>query len=424
MNFVSNNYIGTGLYNLFVFESHYLDISDKLNWQYTINFLIAMTFVISSAISSVNKTINCASPINFTPNQEAYTNLACYVSEKYYIPDDRSVILLYNNSLIYKMELNNYESTLDEKEFNKQFEPIIIDSDNNIITHSILATHYIWVEFLLMASACSFWLVKHLWWFMLKRSTHIDLCELLSAAKKFKQVKNVSTYKDKYIHSYILSSLKKFLVLCKFNEMKAFSSPKKLCYFYMFIKILNLVNILVNILFINYIIELKFSFKLWQEQIVNSNYFPYKSICILKVKELTTVHVYAILCNLPVNFFIQYILGVLLVWYSISAVLNFYSILKWLYEFKSNCKYEYTMKYTVSVCSHEFDTDQPGHLNTFLVCKLCNRSLKHFALNFLSSDVLFLIRNIELFSHHHSEKLLVDIFSFLWKFYVKKSKNI
>jgi hypothetical protein len=369
-------------------------------------------------------------------------HLVCYISEKYYVPDRSSLLLLYNSSLVATSELR---ATTGEQQQQNQLK--LVDNTGAIIQPSLLATHYIWIEFVILAQALSFWFVKHCWWFVLKQSIFIDIRELLNAAKKFNTVDNYLTHRDRYILNYIVSSLKKIILVNKFGEgrrRRLLGGKAAICTMYFLAKLASLVNVFVQIFFINYVLELRFNFVslLRLEQILNSTYFPYKSICAVRIKELTSVHVYAIMCNLPVNFFIQYILVFLLAWYIILVVFNIVYMGKYLYGNRTVRRYEYvrrllSLNRNVEICGHKdvrrherggaagalYVSSKGDGEDEPRICGLCSLKLTSFVCDFLSYDILFLIKKLALFSNHNREKLLTRIFESLWTFYCQKIEN-
>lgn len=395
---------------LFVIENDFVDFSDQLNGQYTVNILIVLTFVISNAISFLNKTINCAVPINFSANQETYTNLACYVNDKYHVTDTEPLTLVFNSSLISTIDLQNQEADESSEQVYK-----LIDGDYKQIRPSRIATHYIWIEYILLGQAFSFWILKQIWWSLLNRFTFIDLNEVISAAKGFKSVNRaiLGKRKEKYYLRYVFARMKKYLVLKEIRTSMIFT-------WYLIMKLVSIVNIVGQILFINMILELNFNIQslMKLEQILNSTYFPYKSICALQVKDMSSIHVYAIVCNLPVNYFIQFILAFLLLWYLLLLVANLASVIKWLVELRQSSRCLFVRGYLSDQIEQNcFHLDYELYDNE---CSICETRFCHFVVDFLSFDLLFLIKIVAQFSKKNKHFLTVHLFKHFWNLYLRK----
>lgn len=163
--------------------------------------------------------------------------------------------------------------------------------------------------------------------------------------------------------------------------------------------------------------------------LANSPYFPLKSMCTFKIRELTRTNIYAVMCSLPINLFIQYIFVLLSIWYFILLVFNFYYFFKWLNRFRISAELDFIKSY-LAIGLPILNTKQkyinrdffnPNKCNNLshlyskyklTPCKKCDLNLKNFTSNFLNSDFIFLIRIISSNSDH---LLIQKILIYYWK---------
>lgn len=150
----------------------YIDISDKLNWQFTVNLLVIFMFILSNASSFVNKIISCTVPINFSPNQEEYANEVCYISDKYSVLDNERVYI-YKNST--KDMEPNYVETFNSKTKSHQESPMQI-------------SYYVWVPYILLIQAFLYVFPKYIWKYFLKHITNLDMNETFKASTNCRNV--------------------------------------------------------------------------------------------------------------------------------------------------------------------------------------------------------------------------------------------
>lgn len=156
---------------------------------------------------------------------------------------------------------------------------------------------------------------------------------------------------------YLLSSLTRLILSNATNHHHhRYVNTKRVCLSYFSIKLLNILLILLQVFGINQILGIDFySFGLnqmnyyftslansdtlfqreqhqqQQQQLyqMNSHYFPLKSICVFRIRELTSTNSYAVVCSLPINLFIQFTFFVLFVWFLGLLSLNIIATFKW-----------------------------------------------------------------------------------------------
>lgn len=217
---------------------------------------------------------------------------------------------------------------------------------------------------------------------------------------------------------------------------------KTVCHIYMAIKLLSICIILVQMLIINQVFGADI-FSLGYRKLItyirhltvetieepneyyqmNSPYFPLKSVCVFRIRELTSTNSYAVVCTLPINLFIQFAFFVLSLWYLLLAAFNLVYMIKWWTLFKRSKQTEYIqnmLTYQLRMISRRsgqvkscFDLH---HLETATKkCHKCELLFTLFYDSFLSSDLVFMLRIISL----GSGKLLVEnILVFFWKIFI------
>lgn len=175
-----NTLIKTGssqLGSLYQFtDTPYMDPSDKLNWQVTVNVLIVLVFILINIRQFLNKMISCAVPIYFSNNQEEYANLMCYVTENKYSANESNTILIAPNQTLVYFRKPSRTAVSNQLPLDDQM-PVQLGS------------YYIWVPYILIALILLFLLVKCLWIYLLSyQFRDLDINELLKAAGRAKNI--------------------------------------------------------------------------------------------------------------------------------------------------------------------------------------------------------------------------------------------
>lgn len=455
--FLSNN----NLDNVYILKENYNDISDRFNWQFTVNLLIIFTFLVSNVTSFVNKIISCAVPINFSENQEEYANQVCYISDKYYVGDSERIVVSQNFTL----------------------EPLTLSHDQ--AKSPLLVSYYVWVPYILLGQALLFLFIKRLWIFMLEHLTRLDMGEILKSVQMSKNNKEIIYFDDysnrfeinpkafRNVHlRYLMTELSKLIYqgfgLKKKITFLSIIFEKKICITYFFVKFLNLVNILVQMflmkiflridiynltlrplvrffydlnpnfwLFKNYELKIEsyenYFFETKSIYLANSHYFPLKSMCIFKIREIMRTNSYAVMCSLPINLFIQYIFVFLSIWYLVLLVLNIYFIFKWVMRFKNKTELNYVKKRVImslinngsscskirKTCYHLYHLRRKFKKHKFDTCKCeCDVLLEKFVYEYLNSDFIFLLRIISLNETNKSDALVQNVLIYFWKLFL------
>jgi innexin len=431
MGFVKILTSKTNVLSYGIFKNIEIDLADKLNWQITSNIIILFIVIVSNSQNFINKLISCTVPINFSDNQEEYVNELCFIVDKYYAKDNERILILKNDS---NNLMINY-----------------IDNNNN--EEPTRTSYYIFVPIVLVIEAILVITPRYLWLAIIARYSKMDLEEMFKAVnvcrefsnKKFKEIflkkKMPTTVSEEVFYlNYMINQFQSYF-LDKFdtrkrltNKWRIFISKRKMSLCYLFIKFLSILNVLFLVFVLNEILGVKLHsvmFKYFSNIFIrnnnstaneldneefqsfyymNSKYFPVRSTCTFKIRELALTNTYAVTCSLPINLFNQYIFIIILIWYLILINFNIYYLIIWIYCFTYYSEIDYAkenlilgmklMRQSVinSKCSKKckFYSDENDMLKEHFECENCKMHLYKFFTNFLDSDSLFLFKIISL----------------------------
>lgn len=241
------------------------------------------------------------------------------------------------------------------------------------------------------------------------------------------------------------------------------NDSRKACKSYLAIKLVNIFIVIAQTLLINFLLGIDiYSFgyrkinsyvNFFRQQLnysnqendddlessyyhINSPYFPLKSVCVFRIRELASTNSYAVVCSLPINLFIQFSFFILLIWYLVLVIFNIIYTIKWCFRFKRCNQIEYIRNKLTnrlrhisrrSKCSNassscfalahldeiEYDDDD-GNL-TKTMCRECDFFFNLFFDSFLTSDLVFFLRIVSLSS---SERLVESVLVYFWKIFV------
>ncbi|CAF1056497.1 unnamed protein product, partial [Brachionus calyciflorus] len=429
------------LNDVYIYKGTYLDITDKLNWQITVNIVLIFTFLVSNLKNFVNKIISCAVPIYFSDNQEEYANQVCFISNKYFVDDNERVIISQN------------------------FTPEPIGFNNKLLSENgrkeppVVISYYIWVPYILLIQALLFVAVKYLWLYLFKILTNLDIKEICKSAEMCKNLKELvfidkgkmeisKEFQDNPHLNYLITELNKLIypIRSKNNFMEKIAS-EKLCLAYLFIKFLNLINILIQLILIRIFLQTdlyslilkpttQFFFdlypKLWKNNIEENNalldaksaylpssiYFPLKSMCIFRIRELAKTNSYAVMCSLPINLFIQYMFIFFSIWYILLLVLNVYHCINWLKMFTFKNQLDHLRKkMSKALISFRLRDKVGKNCNSLYHLKEnknnlsknkchCEENLLDFFDKYLSYDFIFVLRIISIVEDNNFDTLI------------------
>ncbi len=319
---------------------------------------------------------------------------------------------------------------------------------------------------------------RKLWAYFLQSLTTFDVDEVLEVAhtcknfsnKKFKKIylnnkENSKTNSDNPVQyddteetdhfNFLINQIQRWTFLNgNYNLSNSFTLKRKyLCTSYLLIKLIGIMNIfflifLINNLlsidlyhiFIHLIQDLRNNIFLQKNStlanseesfqsfyLMNSYYFPLRSMCAFKIRELVKTNVYAVMCTLPINLFNQYIFMLILIWFVVLLSFNIYYLVFWIVHFQKFSEINYVKeklfnglkvvgnKESLNKCDylcHIYQNDS--------ACNECTSNFDVFYNNFLSSDLIFFLRIMALNSN---ENLLQQIYVYLWKVYENEYKK-
>jgi hypothetical protein len=342
-------------------------IIDDLSSNYTILLLTISLLIITNLNNFIhtNKFINCLVPAYFTKNYEEYTNQICFISTTYYINENENFLLSYplQNETTKSLVIKNFEK-------------------NEI-------KYYIWIPYFLLAKIILFLLPKLIWNQILDFKINMSLKEISNFDKN-----------SKLLNDYLINNI----FYCQVDG-KTFFKRKQLYIYYLFIKFLYLVILLLLIFVCNNLLGYG-----WKMHMPNgSPYFPLKTLCNFYIFELTRLHRYTVMCTLLVNFFNQYILLILNLWYFILFFLNLFSIFYCcLYFYLPSTEIEFIYKKLNLAVLRNYKSKGRLSKNVFST----------FYFQYFNSDIIFLLRYIDMYDNNNV--LVQNLLFVLWERYNKK----
>ena len=429
-----------------------IDFADKLNWQVTVNLLIIALIVVTNMRLFINKLISCTVPMHFSSNQEEYANEICFITgDKYFVMENERILIFKNESS--KMQLN------------------YIDEKDSVGEQPPLVSYYIFVPYILIIEAFLIVLPRKLWSHLLKKLGKFDMDEMLKASFTCKTFCN-KQFQQVYLHRSKTVKFVNFNYLIKQIECWALSNfhlknknrrnnlgKKYLCIGYLVVKVLCILNIFILIFVINQLLGIDlflvmynlfgdFKNSLFKSNrildltshnvynssesmdhqfqsfyLMNSKYFPLRSMCLFKIREHIQTNVYAVMCSLPINLFNQYIFILILVWFMVLFCFNVYYLLFWLLSLQRDWEVNYVkenvlngFKVIASANRSDYNNkcEQLYHLSLNMTCDRCEQHFENYFNHFLSSDLVFFLKIISINS---SDNLIQQILVYLWQVY-------
>lgn len=342
--------------------------SDKLHFKYST--LICLTFsIILSGKNYASNSIRCWCPSHFTKNHIAYTNKHCWTT----------------NTFIINL---NYTD---------------LPKSENL--HRI--GYYQWVTLILCFQAVLFYIPKPIWIY-LNQQNDICLPFLMDEAREMYKEKDKKRKEkiQKFLVKKFHLMLMKYQIESRRSFIKELFKGNQLIVIHIFIKIVYVLDILVNFYMLSRFLDMNFytyGVEFLSEMMVSGNWhlsktFPTKTHCDFKIRALGNIQKYVVQCSLPVNLFHQKIFLFLWMWMIFVLLFSVSSLLQSCYIYlprKTNLKFIKELLI--------FDS---------LLCKKTDsESFEHFGKYFLKRDGLFFIRIV---AENLSEGYAADIASELW----------
>ncbi|CAF0719484.1 unnamed protein product [Rotaria sp. Silwood1] len=298
------------------------DFADRLNYKYTVGLLIFFSIVVASKQFS-NDHIQCWVPAIFTRNYEIYVSNYCWIHNTYHINITEPS-----------------KQRADEKRY--------------------VLRYYQFVPFILLIQALLY-LLPRLCWRSLSRHSGIDIKNIMDAAhnlktvKRFHKHKSIMGYLVSIIHQYVGDPRKKLkqehsrisiyiqgLFHCIIGATNNFNAY--LFLLYLFIKLLYIINTLVQLYAIRLLLEQRWTVnetikgfrQIFTLNILRTNplskYFPKISMCDFRIIEPNSDdgHKYTVQCVLTINIYNEQIFTVLYIWMNIVLLVTIYNFISWL----------------------------------------------------------------------------------------------
>jgi len=275
------------------------DFVDRLSRHYSVLIFSIFVLIISS-VQFVGKPISCFTPASFTDAHITYADFVCWISNTYFFPIDQDI-----------------------PEFDEQ---------NQTRHGSYMLRFYQYVPFILLLQTIGFFLPGFFWRNGLFRlgltlQKHIDQLKLsqnsLAESPVYRRqlVRNVASRLDQYFRTYT-------------------NAPyPRLTLFYLFIKCLYMINILLQLLCLHFFMRFNLNFHdLFERLIIYSNtyrqtsiQFPTNVLCDFIVRFLgKNQHRHTVQCVLPINIFNEKIFIFAYLWLIFLLICNFYNlIIQW-----------------------------------------------------------------------------------------------
>lgn len=345
-----------------------------------------------------------------------------------------------------------------------------------------ITSYYIFVPYLLMVEAFMIIIPRKLWCYFLQRLATFDVDQVLQVANSCKNFSN-RKFKQIYLNNlnwtgehsfenirlsevedpctfdnfnYLMNQIQRWTFLNFKHDNRFFIRRKYLCISYLFIKLLNIFNIFVLIFLINNLLSINLFhilFKIMDDlrkglinisvqnatssddvqfesfYLMNSYYFPLRSMCTFKIRELAKTNIYAVMCTLPINLFNQYIFMLILVWFINLLAFNVYYFVYWVVHFQKFAGVDYTRERLINGLKVVGNRKKQANNCHYLAhiyrkngneCQECIGNFEEFYDSFLSSDLIFFLRILTINS---SDNLTQQIFVYLWKIYVRQFKT-
>lgn len=263
--------------------------------------------------------LHCWVPAQFTGNYETYTNRLCYIQNTYHIHKNQ---------------------------------PVPQDAQ---IRRERTLKYYQWINFVLLFQALFFSLPKILWQ-SLNDKIGLSVSNLLDAANRYESfdgqnersaiVKYISNYLIRY-ENYVhpdrgenISSFRRLfqqaVLLCQCR------SGSSLVLFYCLIRIFYLINLILQMSFLQYFFsyhDVSFLHYGWTGlssllsgfTLPESRLFPRITLCDFKIRELGERHHYTVECILVINIFIEKLYFLFWIWLFFLLIVSIVQLMSFVY---------------------------------------------------------------------------------------------
>ncbi|CAF0837032.1 unnamed protein product [Rotaria sordida] len=301
-------------------ENHYDDLPvDRLHNRYTVAILVCFCIAIST-YQYAGDPLECWVPAQFTSAYETFTNRLCYIQNTYHVPKHQSIPQDYNL---------RRERTLK---------------------------YYQWINFVLLLQALFFSLPRIIWQ-SFNDKIGLSLENLVDAANKY----------ESFDHDDDRSSVVQYISDCLQRYDEYVNPPKRdkssaiqhmnhqcrlfcqartgasLVCFYFFIKFLYIINLILQIFFLQYFLSyhdvnyLQYGLNALGAlfsgfSLPESKLFPRITLCDFHIRELGERHYYTVECILVINIFIEKMYFILWLWFWLLLIITIIDSLRLIYR--------------------------------------------------------------------------------------------
>ncbi|CAF4280124.1 unnamed protein product [Rotaria socialis] len=284
---------------------------DRLHNRYTVAVLVCFCIAVST-YQFAGQPLECWVPAQFNGNYEDYTNLLCYIQNTYHVP---------RHEIIPKDPELRRERTLK---------------------------YYQWINFVLLLQALCFSLPRIIWQSFNDR-IGISIGNLVDVSNECesyddennrnKVIQYISDCLERY-QEYVSIAHRPGVSLFErvYRRFRLFCHARtgaSLACLYIFIRILYILNLILQILFLQYFLSyhdinyIEYGFNVFKKllsdfSLPESRLFPRITLCDFQIRELGERHKYTVECILVINIFIEKLYFLLWLWLAILLIITIF----------------------------------------------------------------------------------------------------
>ncbi len=358
------------------------DFVDRLSRHYSVLIFSIFVLIISS-VQFVGKPISCFTPASFTDAHITYADFVCWISDTYFISIDREI-----------PEVNDYDQTREGAR---------------------IIRFYQYVPFILMLQTFGFFLPGFFWRSGSSRlglSLHKYIDQLHTSRRSLTEpplyrrqlVRNVAARLDQYFRTHLKRKI------------------PKLTLFYLFIKFIYLINILIQLISLHYsmnfnlnIIDLLERFLIYSNTVRHASLqFPTNVLCDFIVRFLgKNKHRHTVQCVLPINVFNEKIFIFAYLWLIFLFFCTLYNlIVQWIFLFLFHRNIIDTRR-RIRRTSSKLALEQNQEYDIIQIYDY-QPMTKNFSQHYLKADGIVILRLLDM---NTDLVTMNDLMDDLWEFY-------
>ncbi|XP_059174230.1 innexin unc-9-like [Physella acuta] len=366
------------------------DAVDQLHHLGTVALFAAFAALIGMN-QYVGDPIHCWVPAQFPGHHTAFAENLCWISQMYSIPMDQEIP--YQPEERMKTDISFYR----------------------------------WVVAVLLFQ-CLLFKFPNMLWKELKGYSGINVQKIVNMSDEVvmtppenreKKISDISMFIHKWLNSY---RVYKYNVVVRVKEKMSgilcFALGKRhgtyLTGLYLFIKLLNLINVLCQFVMLSAF--LKFNYWTYGFQVlqhlggkwVDVDHFPREVLCDFQVRQLQNVQTFTLQCVLSINLFIEKIFAIAWFWLFLLSIASAINFIMWTFDiFFSKRREHFIEKYLVILGDKGSKTERT--------------LFQKFVHHYLRDDGVFLLRSV---GNNSSEIIVMDLIKVLWtRFKMENSKE-